>query len=71
LNKRNEKKIEKEKRLSKLRNQVEVQVERDPSRLYQLTEGWKARNRSVRSEKSQPQLQFQRRAVPNWRQGMS
>jgi len=71
LEQKEREKIEKEKRLSKLRNQVEVQVERDPSRLYQLTEGWKARNRSVRSEKSQPQLQFQRRAVPNWRQGMS
>eukprot|EP00795_Rhopilema_esculentum_P005900 gene5900-11235_t len=61
---------EKEKRLNKLRGQVAVKVERDPSRLYQMTEGWKERQRSAREENAQPQQQFQRRAVPSWRQGM-
>ncbi|XP_020626812.1 coiled-coil domain-containing protein 112-like [Orbicella faveolata] len=38
-------KMEKEKRLQKLKSQVEVNVSRDPSRLYKLTAGWEQRKK--------------------------
>ncbi|XP_064621035.1 coiled-coil domain-containing protein 112-like [Lineus longissimus] len=69
--KRNEKfmeEIEKEKRLQKMRGKV-VQAPRDPSRLYQPTEGTEARKRDTASSGGQV-YHLQHRAVPTWRQGV-
>lgn len=64
---------EKERRLERIKRQVEVNVERDPNRLYKLTAGWQHRkddisksNSVVTGSRMMPQ-----RAVPSWRQGLS
>ena len=66
-------KKEKENRLAKLRQQVEVNVKRDPSRLYQMTEGWKHRkqdNEKVAGATVGARL-MPHRSIPSWRQGLS
>ena len=64
-------KDEKEKRLERLRSQVEVNVPRDPSRLLKLTEGLKERKKATSSPGSRgPVMHMPHRAVPTWRQGM-
>ncbi|XP_038073575.1 coiled-coil domain-containing protein 112-like [Patiria miniata] len=60
----------KSKRLERLKGQVEVQVERDPSRLYRLTEGWKERKKDTTSASNGPVLHMPHRAVPSWRAGL-
>ncbi|XP_030368795.1 coiled-coil domain-containing protein 112 isoform X2 [Strigops habroptila] len=62
-------KREKEKRLAKLREQVEVHVNRDRSRLYRPTKGWEERAKEVAPPVSEPVLHIPRRAVPAWRKG--
>ena len=47
-----------------------MKVERDPDRLYQLTEGWKERKKAgVEPEEDRTCLTMPRRAIPSWRQG--
>jgi len=48
--KEEEERVEKEKRLQRLRQQVHVEVDRDPARLYQLTAGWKQRKQEHEEE---------------------
>lgn len=65
-------KEEKEKRLQKLKSQVEVNVSRDPSRLYKLTAGWEQRKKEGPETSGKGlALCMPRRAVPSWRQGLS
>lgn len=53
--------------------QVEVKVERDPSRLYKLTKGWEERKKATMEQggggggETGPSS-LPRRAVPLWRQ---
>ncbi|XP_075383111.1 coiled-coil domain-containing protein 112 isoform X1 [Mycteria americana] len=63
-------KREKEKRLAKLREKVEMHVTRDRSRLYRPTKGWEERVKGVGPRASEPLLRIPRRAVPAWRQGL-
>ncbi|KAM6230509.1 coiled-coil domain-containing protein 112 [Porphyrio hochstetteri] len=63
-------KQEKEKRLARLREKVEIGVTRDPSRLYRPTKGWEERTREMAPAAGEPVLRVPRRAVPAWRQGM-
>ncbi|XP_074138088.1 coiled-coil domain-containing protein 112 [Sminthopsis crassicaudata] len=67
--KKNEK-IEKERRLAKLREKVEVNVSRDPSRLYKLTKGWEERTKERGPTGAGPLLNIPHRAIPTWRQGL-
>ncbi|XP_068688046.1 coiled-coil domain-containing protein 112-like [Montipora capricornis] len=65
-------KVEKEKRLQKLKSQVEVNVSRDPFRLYKLTAGWEQRKKEGPGTSGQGlTFNMPHRAVPSWRQGLS
>ncbi|KAG8598130.1 hypothetical protein GDO81_002507 [Engystomops pustulosus] len=59
---------EKEKRLAKLKEKVQVHVDRDPSRLCKLTKGWEERNKNIGPTGSAPLVHIPHRAVPTWRQ---
>lgn len=63
---------EKERRLEKLKKTVAVNVERDPSRLYKQTEGWKHRMKSDKGQvvSASGGKLMPHRAIPSWRQGM-
>jgi hypothetical protein len=61
---------EKARRLEKLKGQVDVHVERDPSRLYKLTEGWENRKKDKSSSQTGPSVGIPKRAVPSWRSGV-
>ncbi|XP_066459180.1 coiled-coil domain-containing protein 112 isoform X2 [Eleutherodactylus coqui] len=61
---------EKEKRLAKLKEKVQVHVDKDPSRLCKLTKGWEERCKNIGPTGSAPLLQIPHRAVPTWRQGL-
>ncbi|XP_041363592.1 coiled-coil domain-containing protein 112-like [Gigantopelta aegis] len=61
---------EKERRLERIKQQVEAGVTRDPSRLIKPTQGWKQRLKEIGPSGSGPVLQIPHRAVPSWRQGM-
>ncbi|KAM6227027.1 coiled-coil domain-containing protein 112 isoform 2-T2 [Spheniscus humboldti] len=63
-------KREKEKRLAKLREKVEIHVARDRSRLYRPTKGWEERTKEVAPTASEPLLRIPHRAIPAWRQGL-
>ncbi|XP_003223048.2 coiled-coil domain-containing protein 112 isoform X1 [Anolis carolinensis] len=63
-------KTEKEKRLSKLREKVEINVTRDPYRLYRPTKVWEERIKEIGPEGSGPLLHIPHKAVPSWRQGL-
>ncbi|XP_009319372.1 PREDICTED: coiled-coil domain-containing protein 112 [Pygoscelis adeliae] len=63
-------KREKEKRLAKLREKVEIHVTRDRSRLYRPTKGWKEHTKEVAPTASEPLLRIPHRAIPAWRQGL-
>ncbi|XP_073480742.1 coiled-coil domain-containing protein 112 isoform X2 [Aquarana catesbeiana] len=61
---------EKEKRLEKLKEKVQVHVDRDPSRLCKLTKGWEERFKNTGPSGTTPLLHIPHRAVPSWRQGL-
>ncbi|XP_065192753.1 coiled-coil domain-containing protein 112-like [Sycon ciliatum] len=65
---------EREERLSQLKSQVQVNVERDPSRLTKMTAGWEERRRQTVEQRNRdttgPLLSMPHRAVPTWRQGL-
>ncbi|XP_009574652.1 PREDICTED: coiled-coil domain-containing protein 112 [Fulmarus glacialis] len=63
-------KQEKEKRLAKLREKVEIHVTRDRSRLYRPTKGWEERKKEHAPTASERLLRVPHRAVPAWRQGL-
>ncbi|XP_076443342.1 coiled-coil domain-containing protein 112-like [Babylonia areolata] len=58
---------EKEKQLERLKNKVQVNVDRDPTRLLQPTAGWKSRLKDTSSSGGGQVLHMPHRAVPNWR----
>ncbi|XP_040277578.1 coiled-coil domain-containing protein 112 [Bufo bufo] len=61
---------EKERRLAKLKEKVQVHVDRDPSRLCKLTKGWEERYKNIGPTGSAPLAHIPHRAVPTWRQGL-
>ncbi|KAK9408347.1 coiled coil domain-containing protein [Crotalus adamanteus] len=63
-------KIEKEKRLSKLRKKVHINVTRDPCRLFRPTKVWEERTKEIGPIGTGPVLYIPHRAVPSWRQGL-
>ncbi|XP_054550488.1 protein fem-1 homolog C isoform X1 [Talpa occidentalis] len=63
-------KAEKQRRLAKLKEKVENNVSRDPSRLYKPTKGWEQRTRKIGPSSSGPLLHIPHRAIPTWRQGI-
>ncbi|ETE70854.1 Coiled-coil domain-containing protein, partial [Ophiophagus hannah] len=63
-------KIEKEKRLSKLKKKVHINVTRDPCRLFRPTKVWEERTKEVGPVGTGPVLYIPHRAVPSWRQGL-
>lgn len=65
-----EEKAEKQRRLTKLKEKVENNVSRDPSRLYKPTKGWEERTKKIGPSGSGPLLHIPHRAIPTWRQGI-
>ncbi|XP_004649088.2 coiled-coil domain-containing protein 112 isoform X1 [Octodon degus] len=65
-----EEKAEKQRRLTKLKEKVENNVSRDPSRLYRPTKGWEQRTKNIGPTGSRPLLHIPHRAIPTWRQGI-
>ncbi|XP_058394735.1 coiled-coil domain-containing protein 112 isoform X2 [Diceros bicornis minor] len=63
-------KAEKQRRLAKLKEKVENNVSRDPSRLYRPTKGWEERTKKIGPTGSGPLLHIPHRAIPTWRQGV-
>ncbi|XP_036788421.2 coiled-coil domain-containing protein 112 isoform X3 [Manis pentadactyla] len=61
-------KAEKQRRLAKLKEEVENNVSRDPSRLHKPTKGWKERTKKIGPTGSGPLLHIPHRAIPTWRQ---
>lgn len=63
--------MEKERRLQKLKEEVKITAERDPTRLLKLTAGWEERKKAgTGSGMAGAVLAMPRRAVPSWRQGI-
>uniref|UniRef100_A0A9J8ASS8 Coiled-coil domain containing 112 n=1 Tax=Cyprinus carpio carpio TaxID=630221 RepID=A0A9J8ASS8_CYPCA len=54
--------------LDKLKEKVEAEVSRDPSRLWKLTKVWEERTKEIGPSGTGPMFQIFRRAVPSWRQ---
>ncbi|XP_060091565.1 coiled-coil domain-containing protein 112 isoform X2 [Heteronotia binoei] len=65
-----EEKMGKEKRLSRLREKVEINVSRDPYRLYKPTKVWEERTKEIGPLSAGPLMHIPHRAVPTWRQGL-
>ncbi|ELK11574.1 Coiled-coil domain-containing protein 112 [Pteropus alecto] len=63
-------KADKQRRLAKLKEKVENNVSRDPSRLYKPTKGWEERTKKIGPSGSGPLLHIPHRAIPTWRQGV-
>nr|XP_003404536.1 coiled-coil domain-containing protein 112 [Loxodonta africana] len=63
-------KAEKQRRQLKLKEKVENNVSRDPSRLYKPTKGWEERTKKIGPTGSGPLLYIPHRAIPSWRQGL-
>ncbi|VTJ76364.1 Hypothetical predicted protein [Marmota monax] len=63
-------KAEKQRRMAKLKEKVENNVSRDPSRLYKPTKGWKERTKNIGPTGSGRVLHIPHRAIPTWRQGI-
>ncbi|XP_076859602.1 coiled-coil domain-containing protein 112 [Brachyhypopomus gauderio] len=62
--------LERQQKLAKLKEKVESQVNRDPSRLWKPTKGWQERTKEIGPTGSGPVYQMFHRAVPTWRQGL-
>ncbi|XP_007952721.1 coiled-coil domain-containing protein 112 [Orycteropus afer afer] len=63
-------KVEKQRRWAKLKEKVENNVTRDPSRLYKPTKGWEERTKEIGPTGSGPLLYIPHRAIPSWRKGL-
>ncbi|MBN3286193.1 CC112 protein, partial [Polyodon spathula] len=61
---------EREDRLAKLKEKVEVHISRDPSRLWRPTKGWEEHTKQIGPTGGGPLLHIPQRAVPSWRQGL-
>ncbi|KAM9743294.1 coiled-coil domain-containing protein 112 isoform 1-T1 [Menidia menidia] len=62
---------ERQKRIAaKMKEKVDGNVNRDPSRLIRPTKGWEERMKHIGPSGQGPMLQMFRRAVPTWRQGL-
>lgn len=64
--------MEKERRLQKLKEEVKITVERDPTRLLKLTAVWEERKKAGVGSgiAAGTVLAMPRRAIPSWRQGI-
>lgn len=65
--------MEKERRLQKLKEEVKITAERDPTRLLKLTAGWEERKKAGVGSgiaAGAAVLAMPRRAIPSWRQGI-
>ncbi|XP_014729894.1 PREDICTED: coiled-coil domain-containing protein 112 isoform X2 [Sturnus vulgaris] len=60
---------EKEKRLAKLREKVEIRVTRDRARLNRPSKGWEDRRQEMAPAAGEPLLRVSQRAVPAWKGG--
>ncbi|XP_072372584.1 coiled-coil domain-containing protein 112-like isoform X4 [Scyliorhinus torazame] len=65
-----EKEDEREKRLAKLKEKVDAQIQRDPSRLFKPTKGWAEHIKDTGQNNGGPMLFLPHRAIPSWRQGI-
>ncbi|XP_038660991.1 coiled-coil domain-containing protein 112 isoform X1 [Scyliorhinus canicula] len=65
-----EKEDEREKRLAKLKEKVDAQIPRDPSRLFKPTKGWAEHIKDTGQNSGGPMLFLPHRAIPSWRQGI-
>ncbi|XP_043566969.1 coiled-coil domain-containing protein 112-like [Chiloscyllium plagiosum] len=65
-----EKKDEQEKRLAKLKEKIDAQIQRDPSRLLKPTKGWEQHIKETGQNGGVPMLFLPHRAIPSWRQGI-
>ncbi|XP_041042429.1 coiled-coil domain-containing protein 112-like [Carcharodon carcharias] len=65
-----EEKDEREKRLAKLKEKVDAQIQRDPSRLLKPTKGWAEHIKDTGQNGGGPMLFLPHRAIPSWRQGI-
>uniref|UniRef100_A0A8C6AIJ2 Coiled-coil domain containing 112 n=1 Tax=Monodon monoceros TaxID=40151 RepID=A0A8C6AIJ2_MONMO len=63
-------KAEKQRKLAKLKEKVENNISRDPSRVYKPTKGWEERTKKIGPTGSGPLLHIPHRAIPTWRQGV-
>eukprot|EP00062_Callorhinchus_milii_P012378 gi/632959352/ref/XP_007895572.1/ PREDICTED: coiled-coil domain-containing protein 112 [Callorhinchus milii] len=61
---------EHEKRLRKLKERVDSQIQGDPSRLFKPTKGWEEHIKERGPTGGGPVLYIPHRAVPSWRQGI-
>ncbi|KAM4579233.1 coiled-coil domain-containing protein 112 [Fundulus diaphanus] len=62
---------ERQKRITaKLKEKIDGQVNRDPSRLIRPTKGWEERMKHIGPSGEGPMLQMFHRAIPTWRQGL-
>ncbi|XP_051875421.1 coiled-coil domain-containing protein 112-like isoform X2 [Pristis pectinata] len=67
---KNEMRDEREKRFAKLKEKVEAQIQRDPSRLFKPTKGWEEHTKDVGKSDGGPMLYLPHRAIPSWRKGI-
>ncbi|XP_048384328.1 coiled-coil domain-containing protein 112-like isoform X2 [Stegostoma tigrinum] len=61
---------EREKRLAKLKEKIDAQIQRDPSRLLKPTKGWEEHTKEMGPNSGGPMLFLPHRAIPSWRQGI-
>eukprot|EP00105_Crassostrea_gigas_P028425 XP_011450073.1 PREDICTED: coiled-coil domain-containing protein 112 isoform X2 [Crassostrea gigas] len=57
--------------IHRFRDRVDIEVDRDPSRLLKPTAGWTSRLKDKGPSGSGPVIQMPHRAIPSWRQGMT
>ncbi|KAJ8401621.1 hypothetical protein AAFF_G00379380 [Aldrovandia affinis] len=62
--------MERQKRLAKLKEKVEVHIHRDAARLCKPTKGWEERTKVIGPTSGGPVSQMFHRAVPSWRQDL-
>nr|XP_034326271.1 coiled-coil domain-containing protein 112-like isoform X5 [Crassostrea gigas] len=57
--------------IHRFRDRVDIEVDRDPSRLLKPTAGWTSRLKDKGPSGSGPVIQMPHRAIPSWRQGLT
>lgn len=58
-------KIERQKRIDSAK--ADINIPKDPTRVYQMTSAWKQRMQTPRAESCGPVVKTQHLAVPSWR----
>ncbi|XP_064607746.1 coiled-coil domain-containing protein 112-like [Liolophura sinensis] len=62
---------EKERQRKLERSKENIEVARDPSRLYKPTAGWRERMKDMGPSGNGPAINMPHRAIPSWRQGVN